>query len=60
MDQVLYQREMLAFDEKIALAKLEMSKAEERVRELEYDKRRFALEAFIQSQQSEPPEEKKE
>ena len=42
-----YQREILAFDEKIALAKLEESKASERVRALEYDKARFNLEVFI-------------
>ena len=42
-----YQREMLAFEEKIALAKLEESKAAERVRTLEYDKARFNLEFFL-------------
>ena len=42
-----YQREILAFDEKIALAKLEESKASERVRALEYDKARFNLEFFL-------------
>jgi hypothetical protein len=42
-----YQREMLAFDEKIALGKLEESKASERVRALEYDKARFNLEFFL-------------
>jgi hypothetical protein len=42
-----YQRELLAFDEKIALAKLEESKASERVRALEYDKARFNLEFFL-------------
>lgn len=42
-----FQRELLAFDEKISLAKLEESKASERVRELEYQKARFSLEAFV-------------
>jgi len=41
-----FQREILAFDEKIALGKLEESKASERVRELEYQKARFCLEVF--------------
>jgi len=46
---VNYQREMLAFEEKIALAKLEEAKASERVRELEYQKSRFNLDFFIAS-----------
>jgi hypothetical protein len=41
-----YQREMLAFEEKIALAELEESKAGERVREIKYHKARFNLEYF--------------
>lgn len=54
-----FQRELLAFDEKIALAKLEESKAAERVRELEYQKSRFTLDAFTNSlrqQQQQPPQ----
>lgn len=47
MDQIQYQRELLSFAEKIALAKLEESKASERVRELEYQRERFALDAFV-------------
>jgi len=43
MNQMEYQREILAFDEKIALAELEASKAEERVKELKYQKSRFNL-----------------
>jgi len=43
------QRELFAFDEKIALAKLEESKAAERTKELEYQKARFMLEAFVSS-----------
>jgi len=35
--------EILSFDEKIALAELEASKADERVRELKYQKARFRL-----------------
>ena len=56
-----FQRELLAFDEKIALAKLEESKSLERVRELEYQKARFCLEVFVaslkeqQKQGQEPP-----
>ena len=44
-----FQRELLAFDEKISLAKLEESKASERVKELEYQKARFTLDAFTMS-----------
>jgi hypothetical protein len=42
-----FQREMLAYDEKISLGKLEEAKATERVRELEYQKARFGLEYFL-------------
>jgi hypothetical protein len=38
-----YQRELLAYDEKQALAELEVSKAAERVKELAYERARFAL-----------------
>lgn len=47
MNQMEYQRELLAFDEKVALSKLEESKATERVRELEYQKARFSLDFFV-------------
>jgi hypothetical protein len=40
-------REVLSCDEKIALAKLEESKAAERVRVLEYEKSSFLLRAFL-------------
>lgn len=47
MDQELksleIQREIAAFDEKILLGKLEVSKAQERVSELKYQKARFNL-----------------
>ena len=43
MTQLEFQREILAFDEKISLSKLEVAKAEERVKELEYQKSRFQL-----------------
>lgn len=58
MDQIQIQREMLAYAEKVALAKLEVKKAEERVAELEYEQSRFQLEMFIhsQKQQSDSPE----
>jgi hypothetical protein len=38
-----YVRELLAFDEKIALAKLEIAKSQVRAAELEYSKARFKL-----------------
>lgn len=44
-----FQRELLAFEEKIALAELEESKASERVKELRYQKARFTLDAFCMS-----------
>jgi hypothetical protein len=37
--------ESLSFEEKIKLARLEEAKARERVRELEYEKARFLIEA---------------
>ena len=43
MDQMQFQLEMTAFDEKIALAELEKAKAEERVKELSYEKVRFQM-----------------
>ena len=46
MDAV-YQRELLAYEEKCALSKLEEAKAVERTRELEYQKARFNLEYFL-------------
>ena len=54
-----FQREIFAYDEKIALSKLEESKAAERTKELEFQKARFMLEAFLasikQQQQVKPP-----
>lgn len=47
MSQLEYQRELLSFDEKVNLAKLEEAKAAERVRELEYQKSRFVLDIFL-------------
>jgi hypothetical protein len=44
-----FQLEMLSYDEKISLSKLEESKAASRVKELEYQKARFALESFLAS-----------
>lgn len=44
MNQAEFQREVLAFDEKIALAELEVAKAEERVKELKYQKSHFQFE----------------
>jgi hypothetical protein len=45
--QVHYDRERLAFQEKIALAKLEEAKAHERVLELEYQYHRFNLDFYL-------------
>lgn len=42
-----YQREMLAFEEKISLAKLEEAKAHQRVQEIEFQKARFNMEYFV-------------
>lgn len=47
--EVAYQRELLAFNEKIALARLEKSKAEMRVNELKYQRERFVLDMFQQT-----------
>lgn len=43
MNQLEYQREIAAFEEKIALAELEETKAKERKDELKYQKSRFLL-----------------
>jgi hypothetical protein len=54
-NQMEYQREVLAFDEKIALAELEEVKASERVKELKYQKHRFMLDfavAALKAQQA--------
>jgi hypothetical protein len=47
MNQVDYERELHSFDEKIALAELEESKAAQRVKEIKYQKARFSLEIYI-------------
>ena len=62
MNNVDLQRELLSFDEKIALAKLEEAKASERVKELEYQKSRFSIDAFMasiraQQQQQQMPQQ---
>lgn len=44
MDQMRFQMEQAAFDEKIALAELEEAKAAERVKEIRYEKARFQME----------------
>ena len=49
-NEIQCQRELLAFAEKLALAELEVAKAVERVKELAYQKQRYALDFFIQSQ----------
>ena len=48
LDNFDVSREQASFAEKIALAKLEVSKAEERVKELEYQLARFNMEIMIQ------------
>jgi len=57
LTQLEYQKELIAYDEKISLAELEASKATERVKELQYQKARFNLEwvtAVIKQQQNQP------
>ena len=44
MNQVEYERELLSFE---ALSELEEAKAAQRVKEIRYQKARFALEAFM-------------
>ena len=44
MDQLKFQLEMAAYEEKIALSELEESKAAERVKELKYERSRFQVE----------------
>ena len=58
MNQMEYQRELCAFEEKIQLAELEVKKAEERVAELKYQKARFNLDfmAAVCKQQTQPPQ----
>ena len=51
MNQVDFNREMLSFEEKIKLAKLEASKALVRVDELEYQKARFSIDIYNAQQQ---------
>ena len=47
MNQTEFQRELLSFDEKIALADLEEAKAAERTKELKYQRARFQLDIFL-------------
>jgi hypothetical protein len=48
-DDLRIQRELLAFDEKMALAELEESKAHERLIQIKYEKSRYILESFLLS-----------
>jgi hypothetical protein len=53
-----FQRELLAFEEKIMLAEVEVAKAKERVSELKYSKARFSLDYFmasVKAQQQQQP-----
>ncbi len=43
-------REILSFEEKIALAELEEAKAHARVKELRYEKARFTIDMYMQEQ----------
>ena len=49
MDQEQMQLEILSFDEKCALAQLEVSRAAIRVDELKFEKARYMLDAFRQA-----------
>lgn len=44
-----FHKELLSFDEKIQLSKLEAVKAEQRTQELEYQKARFTLDFYLAS-----------
>ena len=55
MDGVQFNMEMAAFDSNIALAELEASKADQRVKELKYNKTRFVMEVLqMQAKASQP------
>lgn len=54
-----YQREMLAFEEKISLAKLEEAKAHQRVQEIEFQKARFNMEYFVNIMKKQQAEQAK-
>lgn len=47
MDEVQFNIEIASYDEKISLARLEQAKASERVRELQYEKSRFQMQAIL-------------
>lgn len=48
-EQMRYQLEILSFDEKCALAQLEVSRAALRVDELKFEKARYMKDAFVQA-----------
>ena len=48
MNERQYQLELAAFDEKIALAKLEVAKAAVRSAEIEFEKKRFLIDVLLQ------------
>lgn len=60
MTELEIQREEAAFDEKIALAELEATKADERVKELKYQKARFITSVAVMKvrDESQKPVEK--
>lgn len=47
------QLELAAYDEKIALSKLEEAKAVERTRELEYERSRYVMQMLVLAAQAE-------
>lgn len=60
MNQLEVQRELCSFDEKVALAELEESKASQRVKEIRYEKARFLVSLSVQQckeQPAQPPQE---
>jgi hypothetical protein len=46
IDEINYKLEMARFAEMISLAKLEEAKSHERVREIQFERDRFAMEAL--------------
>ena len=58
MDQNRFQLEMLSYAEKISLSELEVSKAQQRVSELKFERDRFSKDMFMLSLKAseKPPE----
>ena len=47
-----FEREVMSFDQNVALAEMEAAKAVVRVRELQYQKTRYCLEYFLAAQKA--------